>query len=146
MDEQEIVPADKRLRLLAILATVLAVGLCVFGLVLLRGELLRLPEPGAADRREAVQRMLVVLTVIACVGGSSFVGTGLWFVRLGYRVFRSGRFPPPGMKVIRDTPIRTGRQASSTAWATLLFGVIFPVLGCTGIWQLYRAAVEALGQ
>ena len=50
-------------------------------------------------------------------------GLCLYLCVLAIRVFRGGRFPPPGTRVIRDTRVRTGTQAR-------IIAVLAVVLGC----------------
>lgn len=65
-------------------------------------------EPDAAIQK--IKGLIVGIIAVNAVLSSVF---GLSFVLLAVRVFRSGQFPPPGMKVIRDTVLRTGRKAKA---------------------------------
>ena len=61
-------------------------------------------------------------------------GLAWFFARLGYRVGRARRYPPPGTAVTRDTPVRTGDAALTIARlcyagaAFCLFTVLFAVV------------------
>ena len=140
----EIVPADKKHRRLVLgwAMVVILVGLA--GIVLIH-RLLRLPDDPTAQQLEATaERAVRLVTVIAWLSGLSFVGVGLWFVRLGYRISRSGRFPPPGTKVIRDTPVRTGAKARGLARLALVTGLVSAGMGSAAAWGLWRLAVVVL--
>jgi len=44
------------------------------------------------------------------------------------RIFRSGEFPPPGMWVLRDTPIKHGDAARARGWWVIACAVCFVLL------------------
>ena len=60
---------------------------------------------------------------------------GVWLLRLGRRVRKASRFPPPDHPVIRDTPVVTGRRARMTGFllqmqaiALLIIALAMPLL------------------
>jgi len=142
----EIIPADKRQRRLAMLAAVVVSVAGVAMIFVLRGYLGELEGLAKEHPHEAARKALRLTGIVAVVGGLSFVGAGWWLWRLGRRINLSGRFPPPGAKVVRDTRVRTGGQARAVANLAQLaaFGCI--VAGTIGTWYLYRLAVEVLGR
>jgi len=142
----EIVPADRNHRRLVLLATLL---LSIGGFVLLavlNGQIRGIKAAAQEDLPEAVDRMLRLTAIIAWVGGLAFVGAAVWLWRLGQRVRRSGRYPPEGMKVIRDTPVRTGSDAQSVANVATMAAIMCLMLGTGGMWYLYDLAAAALGR
>ena len=60
----------------------------------------------------------------------------IYLIKLGIQIIKHQQFPPPGMKVIRDTPIQTGKRALITGYILfflassiiLLFGASYIVL------------------
>jgi hypothetical protein len=48
---------------------------------------------------------------------------------LALRIWKSGQYPPPGMQVLRDTKIRTGRAAQNAARICLLFAAVVVLCG-----------------
>ena len=96
--------------------------------------------------RAAVDRAVRVTAIVAWVGGLSCVGCGLWLFRLGHRVNRFGRYPPPGTRVIRNTRVRTDAAARTVANAVLVGSLLSTAAGTLGMWYLYRLAVDALGK
>lgn len=54
---------------------------------------------------------------------------GGYLARLGARSLRAGQFPPPGMRVVRDTPVRTGGAGRSTAVALCVLGGLVAFTG-----------------
>ena len=50
-----------------------------------------------------------------------------YFLRLGYRTFEFGSFPPPGAMVLARTRVRTGREAKISGWLAVSFGLLMVV-------------------
>jgi hypothetical protein len=140
----EIVPADKKHRRLVIGWAVL-VTVCGLVAMVLIHRLLKVPsDPTPAQLEVAAERALRLVTIIAWLCGASFVGMGFWFLRLGYRISHSGRFPPPGAKVIKDTRVRTGAKARGLALVALVTGLLSIGVGSAAAWSLWRMAVAVL--
>lgn len=101
-------PAYRRKMVLAliVLAVLGGAALIITKSVLDGIEALAAVDPDAAIQK--IKRLIVGIIAVNAVLSSVF---GLYFVLLAVRVFRSGQFPPPGMKVIRDTLLRTGKKA-----------------------------------
>jgi cytochrome c-type biogenesis protein CcmH/NrfG len=139
--ENEIVPADKRHRRLAIVvaALMVAAGLLVLGV--LYWHLGKIGELAKVNRRQAAEQTIRLVAEFAWLGGLSLVGMGSWFWWLGRRINRADRFPPPGMKVIKDTAVRSGARARTLAHLAQVAALLCVVAGTMGMWYLYRLAV-----
>ena len=143
--DDEIIPADRKLRGRVLWWGGVATlgGLIVLAMVY---RLLDVPEdPTDAVLQLAVDRAIRLARVSAWVVGLSFVVMGLWFLRLGHLVRRSGRFPPPGMRVIKDTPVRTGTRARRIARLATVTGLASALFGAVAVWSLYRVVAVFLG-
>ena len=143
--DDEIIPADRKLR-----GRVLWWGgvATLGGLIVLAAvsRLLDVPEDATdAVLRLAVDRAIRLARVSAWVMGLSFVVMGLWFLRLGRLVRRSGRFPPPGMRVIKDTSVRTGIRARCIANLATVTGLASALFGSVAVWFVYRMVAVFLG-
>jgi len=94
---------------------ILVVGTCAGALLIAAFERYRIPlsdwvlaDPGAsAQRARSVLILLAVLLLAPLLAFAAY----LW--SLGERVVRAREFPPPGLRVIRDTPVITGESAVS---------------------------------
>ena len=140
----EIIPADKKHRRL-VLGWAVVVTLGGLVAIVLIHRLVRVPpDPTPQQLSILSDRALRLVTIIAWLSGASFVGMGLWFLRLGYRINRSGRYPPPGTKVIKDTPVRTGPKAQRLARLALATGLVLGGVGSAASWSLWRLAVLVL--
>jgi hypothetical protein len=118
----------------------------LIGLAILYRHLQGINELAGEDREAAVANAARLAVVMAWMAGLSFVGIGIWFLRLGHRVRRSRQFPPPGARVIRDTKVRTGLDARDIATVFTALGVVTAVLGAAAAWRLGGLALAALGQ
>src|SRR5262245_36226135 len=107
----EIRKADPTARRQAVL--VLVVGICVGAVLIAAFERYRglLSDWVLADPGDPVQRarLIIVLAGILLVAPVLGIAGYLWSV--GGRIVHTREFPPPGLRVIRDTPIITGERA-----------------------------------
>jgi hypothetical protein len=87
-------------------------------------QLLRDARILGETRPELAVKRLVFYARVILGGGLMLLGIlGAILIRVAVRTIQSGRFPPPGMKVLRDTPIITGNGAKLRA--ILLVAVTF---------------------
>jgi hypothetical protein len=144
MSQPEIIPADKKLRARAVVLAVVLTVLGLIAMVLLKMHLQAVERLAEDDLSAAIEKALRLTTAIAWIAGLSFVGMGLWLWRLGRRINRAGRFPPPGTKVINDTPVRTGAAARRVADLAQFAAFSCIVVGTVGMWYFYGLAVTML--
>jgi hypothetical protein len=101
-------PADKgyRRRVLTIYVVIVLLGLVLIGWVLpLTKEYIAQLEPETASRAMKTTLVMVFLTIIPIA---------LYILAFGRKVMQHERFPPPGVKVIKDTKIR--RELEVACW------------------------------
>lgn len=87
--------------------------------------------------------LLVVMLVLLLV---PMVAYGAYTWRLGRRVVEAGRFPAPGMKVIRDTPVQTGQRARVTGYVMMFLAVLMVASAFAGavlFYVVYRSLTGA---
>ncbi len=142
--EAEIIPADKRHRKLVLCAAALLGLLGLLGLAILCGHLSEIQRLAEKEPAAAEGKMLRLATIMVWVGGLGLVGTGAWLWRLGRRINRAGRFPPPGMKVIKDTRVRTDGPARALASLAEAAAGLCVVAGTLGMWYLHGLVVALL--
>lgn len=124
----EIIPADKGLRkktIIGIIGIVLAamvVGPYVNGyLAELRQEAVQKPEL-------AYSKMIVLMKWVLGSAALLITLTGVYLLVIAFRALKAGRYPPPGMKVIKDTRVKTGRQAKIMAYLLIFNSVAITLL------------------
>jgi hypothetical protein len=95
-----------------------AVVLVVFGalvgaLLILGFERYRTPLHDwlLSDPRELGHRVKLVFLLAAALLSAPLAAFAAYLWSLGAKVIRAGEFPPPGYRVIRDTPVIAGRGA-----------------------------------
>ena len=116
-------------------ALVLVVGTCVGALLLVAFSRYRNPLS------EWVLADPVVLLLPAALLLAPLVALAAYLWVLGERVVRAREFPPPGLRVIRDTPIVTGERAVSRG---RLLKVL--ALGCYIACAVFAVLLWWLGQ
>ena len=144
--EHEIVRADDRFRrrVLACVALLTLGGL--IALVFLYRWLDGLTDLSEEKRQAVLGEVARAARVAAWATGTCFVGVGAWLVWLAVRVRLARRYPPPGMRVIRDTRLRTGPEARDIATLATAAGVLLAALGSAAVWYLFQMAMMALGR
>ena len=70
--------------------------------------------------RRALEGAMIWGSWVACLPVAALA---VWLWRTGVRIARSGRYPPPGAKVIRDTPVVHGNAARLRATALKLLAI-----------------------
>jgi hypothetical protein len=99
-----------------------------------------LPGGDPVETRRALEAAMIWGSWVACLPVAALA---VWLWLEGGRVHRAGRFPPPGAKVIRDTPILHGDAARRRAMVYRIFAVILGLLCAGTLISVYRL-VEVL--
>ena len=68
------------------------------------------------------------------VGGAGLLIFGIYFPRFSLKVLASGQYPPPGTRVVRDTPVMPGPSARRRRGAGIALAVMLLVLGLSVPW------------
>ena len=135
MSEPEIQRADAGARRRAALIVVCA---AVAGAILI--ALARTYRPAlerwiTQDPDQVGSRLRLAFSILAVVSSGSLLGFAAYFWRLGMRVVHAEQIPPPGLAVLRDTPIvrgsaarRRGRFIQVVAVMLTLLAVLIAVL------------------
>jgi len=124
-DNQIIIEADKkyRNRMLLVALILIIIGFFIIQcfqtlsnkLSALAEESPELAIQKAENSYKIIFFVMFVLSLILCI----------YLYRLGTSILKSGQFPPPGIKVIRDTKLETGKKARSKGRLLRIFSVLF---------------------
>jgi len=127
--DAEILPADPRLRreLLLVVVLLALVGAVYFGYLM--AEIERVGAAEAPDPGGLLQQLYWMGTGLVAVVTAFLI----YLIVVAVRVFSSGQFPPPGARVLNDTPIRRGMRARAIA----MFGVVLGLLALAAAFYVY---------
>ena len=133
---EEVILADKKLRrqILAILVLCVLVSMVAYWFLSLYVEGLK--SLVDTDPEVAVKEFRNLVGIIVVVNLIFSLGFGYYFGSQGIRIWRSGRYPLPGARVIKDTKVRVGSQARV---ATIPHFVMVVVVLSTNLflWRIY---------
>jgi len=122
MTEKGIQKADKGYRNKYLKRLFLYTGLgivMILWAVPLLGPFLETLKPG-----QAIKTVVVVLIVMFL----PLILMALYLMNLSRRILKSERFPPPGIKVIRDTVVLKGQHARSRGYLIMILSLILILL------------------
>jgi hypothetical protein len=123
-----IVPADKEYRKRFIIFLVLIVMVFVVTILSMKSYLDQMAQLRRENPDLAVEKVLVLLKWWMGLGSLPILGLAVYQILLARRVLKSGQFPPPGMKVVRDTKIRTGGKARKVACSLIVLSSIIVMI------------------
>jgi hypothetical protein len=121
---QDIVPADKEFRKRFIIFLGLIAIVFVVAILSMKNYLDQIAEQTRGNPDLAVEKVVVLLKWWLGLGSLPILGFGLYQILLARKVLKTGQFPPPGMKVVRDTKIRTGNKAKKAAISLIVLSSI----------------------
>ena len=122
--ENQIIQADKKLRkqvLVGICIFILVSGLLIHMMLAYLQECKSLAETDAVMAISNISHLVTIITIANAFVSSVFA---LYVFSVATKVLKSGRFPPEGMKVIKDTRLLTGRKAKRMAMGHILIGIV----------------------
>jgi hypothetical protein len=117
---------------------VLGAGVAIATAILLVASRFRAPFEAwlVEDLRS---RTLVVFAALTIISAGPVLGMAGYLWRLGQRIANSGRYPPPGLRVLHDTEIVDGPQAIRLSRAMKVFGSVLgtaALLLAAFLWRL----------
>ena len=133
-------------------------GLCRKSLIMIAGGLLLgllllyylqnylsgLEDLAGEFPRQAVDRFLKVCRFVGVAIAIGFAAFGIYLFRISILTLRSGQFPPPGFRVIRDTRLLTGERATLRGKLGLIFAAVFVSFAFLLPWYMYRVVLSIL--
>jgi len=132
MTNDEIVPGDKRARIIAISSVV--AGLALFVSVPWIADFVASAGIDNADPKRAIAQLVFRDKLITVVGAIPLVALAFFYARRGFRITRARLYPPPGMKVPWRVRKRNGRTALLIGLSHLAMAVALLVLAAIGFW------------
>jgi hypothetical protein len=74
-----------------------------------------LEQLARGDPDLAVERAGLAIRAVGLTLGGLLAGSAVWLTHLSFRIRRAERFPPPGVRLIREARILTGSKARARA-------------------------------
>lgn len=74
------------------------------------------------------ERAIKTVVVVFIIMFLSLIPMAIYMMKLGGRILKSERFPPPGMKVIRDTVVLEGQHARTRGYLIMILSLILIIL------------------
>lgn len=84
-------------------------------------------------RNCAIQEFLRVTEICVIVFLLSFIGPAVFLMRVGGKIIRHGQVPYPGMKVIHDTKVISGKKAIFRGKILVFLAILSIVVAITGV-------------
>jgi uncharacterized protein YpmB len=121
---QDIVRADKEFRKRFIIFLVIIVIVFVATILSMKSYLDQIAQLTRENPDLAAKKVIFLLKWWMGLGSLPILGLGVYQILLARRVLKSGQFPPPGMKVVRDTKIKTGGRAKKVAISLIVLSSV----------------------
>ncbi len=139
MNGEDIVYADKSYRKKIVIALILS---ALAGTILLhytKEYIDHVSRGQSLDHQyQAIEHMMSLIKVMKVAALTVFAIAGIYWISLGYRILKYNRFPPPGMKVVRDTKMRKGSSAKMMAYGLFAGAVLLLTLPNITFWYMQK--------
>ena len=123
-----VVPADKNLRK----KFIIFLGLTMIAVLLIvpyfNDYIEQIKQISKENPELAFKKSMFMLKLTLGIVSFLLLMTGVYFIILARRTFKSGQYPPPGMRMIRKTKLRTGTQAKKAALSLIVLSCILIIL------------------
>jgi hypothetical protein len=96
------------------------------------------PAVGAWMRQDLDARLRLVTAVMMLLLAGPALGMGAYVWRLGRRTVRAQRYPPPGVRVLRDTAVVAGPRAVRLGTVMQWFAALIAAAGLLAAVFLWR--------
>jgi uncharacterized BrkB/YihY/UPF0761 family membrane protein len=124
---QDIVPADKDLRRKFLFFLIFSVIAILFAAPYFNDYMQQIKQISKENPDLAARKAMFLLKISLGFVFLTLVTTGIYSVIIARKVLKSGQYPPPGMRVIRDTKLRTGRQAKIAAISLITLSCVLVI-------------------
>jgi len=129
MENEKIVKTNKDFRKKFFLITLLLVMAGIIFIFYFQNYLTGLKLLAENYPELALQKIISSLKVIIFSLMILFAGAGIYFLRLGILTIKTSQFPPPGIKVIKDTRLIEGKNAIRKGILIIILSMLFIISG-----------------
>jgi hypothetical protein len=125
---QGVVQADKNLRK----KFIIFLGLTMIAVLLIvpyfNDYIEQIKQISKENPELAFKKSMFMLKLTLGIVSFLLLMTGVYFIILARRTFKSGQYPPPGMRMISNIRLRTGTQAKRAAISLIVLSCILSSL------------------
>ena len=129
MGNEKIVKTDKEFRKKILLITLLLVVAGIVFIFYFQNYLTELRSLAEENPELTLQKIISSMKIIIFSLMIIFAGAGIYFLRLGILTIKSSQFPPPGIKVIKDTRLIEGKNAVRKGIIIIILSMLFIISG-----------------
>lgn len=140
----KMVRPDTRLRKQVLFGFAAFVVMGVLAILEFSSFLAQIRQLGGTDPQLAIHKLHSVLNTVAVINALASVVFATYFFWVGIKTLNAGRYPPEGMRVIRETKIQAGRGAKIIA--AVHIGMALLVLSTNAVFWQIRVVLEKLAQ
>ena len=115
-------------------------GGALLGVALIRLAGTLRPEFEAWVRQDMSFRPWMVMAVVTLLTAGPVLGLAGFLWRLGRRIVRAERYPPPGLAVLHDTPVVIGHAAARRGRLVQAFAAVLALAGPLLAFFVWRLA------
>ena len=139
----KIQPADPNARRNAIKYLLVLIAVVTPAIFLLNSNI-ELFEKWITEPEETIKRIKFILSILITIGAIFLLVFSIYIFSFANSILRSNRYPPPNIKVIRDTRIHNGIRARRIGRLMQGFGVIISYIlyGFNYLWVGTHAKYE----
>lgn len=124
MKDNKIMKANKKMRNQSIIFIFIVVIISIITLSFFRNYLSKIETLAQEFPEQAAIKIVHAMKIVSILMTILFSLAGIYFLRLSILVFRTGVFPPSGIKTTKNIPIVTGKSARVRAILILIFSFL----------------------
>ncbi len=124
MKDNKIMKTNKKMRSQSIIFIFIVIIISIITLSFFRNYLSEIETLAREFPEQAAIKIVHTIKIVSVLMIILFSLAGIFFLRLSILVFRTGIFPPSGIKTTKDIPIVTGKSARVRAIIILIFSFL----------------------
>ncbi len=129
MGNEKIIKTDKNFRKKILLITLFLIVAGIVFIFYFQNYLAGIKLLAEEYPELALQRIIYSMKIIIFMLMIIFAGAGIYFLRLGILTMKTSQFPPPRVKVIKDTRLIEGKNAVRKGVIIIILSLLFIISG-----------------
>ncbi|QTA81830.1 Uncharacterized protein dnl_41810 [Desulfonema limicola] len=149
--EKQILKSDKEYKKKTLIILIISIIAGLGVIVCFQVYIQDIKELAKYDHEQAFEKILFLLRIIMVSIAFTLTSFGIYIIRIAIKAIITEQFPPPGMKVIRETRLLTGRSAKQRgvigiilAIAIIITGITFPAFLYLKMDKVFKKPVQQI--